>query len=240
MKHLALLAALLAVPACSSHGKSGDDDTDTGADSDSDTDVDSDSDADADNDTDTDSDTDTAMTVECPADSLFANPLDITDMPWAVVSDTNREREIATGFETAGGTIEHIKFWGVNQIYITDLMGWVNCLDDPANFIVRFYTDSTFETVEHEFYFDDVVPVITGVPYDYHPDSSVFEYTVELPTGVDLTDGLLSIVGDTISDCWFLWLALPEQSDESYVLVDGEWGPSYHSYAFCLGGTPDY
>lgn len=41
MKHLALalFAALLAVPACSSDGKSGGDDTDTGTDSDSDTDV---------------------------------------------------------------------------------------------------------------------------------------------------------------------------------------------------------
>ena len=99
---------------------------------------------------------------------------------------------------------------------------------------MRFYTDDTFDAADHEFEIDDVVPEITGALFGL---MTVNEYQVELPSGVDLTGGFLSIVDATDSDCWFLWVDAAEPFGQSHRSYGDTWVTDDYSYAFCLGGT---
>ena len=140
---------------------------------------------------------------------LFNQTLEEVDWSFGV-SDANSTGPYyqADNFFDVVGTITGVSFTGLCLSYSG---GWAASDEDPMTFDINFYADNAGAmgdlVVTHEVTLDRVA---TGQQFS---GFDAFTWTGDLPAGVQMAEGWISIVGTSIStptDGWLLWGNSPD------------------------------
>ncbi len=155
--------------------------------------------------------------IDNPLYSQFpANPSEYWN---AYTSDANAtEAYLVYDNFTSTNVIRGIEFLGIN---LENDGTWHVCDgEDPMDFIIKFYQDdagmpgsevasynATLERIETNIYY--------GLGSMQIP---LYHYRYYFPTPVDLSEGWVSVQGNSLSspDCWYLWLSSPEGDGLAY------------------------
>ena len=108
-----------------------------------------------------------------------------------------------------------LRWWGVHAGW-TDFT-WAPCEStDPNAFTIRFYEDDAGKPGTEVFVFGVAA---TGVNTGIFSSGGleIMEYTAWITSlGVDMPEGWISISGQGIGSCWFLWVNSPEGDGRIY------------------------
>jgi hypothetical protein len=174
------------------------------------------------------------MAMTCDPGSLFAQNVHDPNAAWsAATSEVDPGYLVYENFFGVGGDIETMRFWGLRLWH--DGFGWNPCTEDPVPFNITFYDDAggTPGTAQCS-YNISVAGVFTGNTYAGFAD--LFEYNVNLPTPCSLSDGWVSIEGDGLTTCWFMWMS-GDGGDSNSLQWDGTaLTDTGYDRGLCLGG----
>jgi len=175
----------------------------------------------------------------CPANSLFSSAYDApSSAGTSEVNANGSNYQIATSFQTVGGTIETVHIWMLSMI---NTGSWATCDGDPMHVNVTFYENNAGAVGDVYATFTDITPTITPANLTLFGSYPVSFMSITLPSSVDLANGFVSVQGTTPSagtDCWLMWVNAPNGGGTSYQSTDGVWGASGIGYTVCLEGTP--
>jgi hypothetical protein len=134
--------------------------------------------------------------LDCPADSLFAQPAQQAGEWWAGASEVT---PVNLRFESFSGITEPIcdlHWWGLNL----DMSG-ADCTENPMPFEVRFYEDAGGTPgAEVCSYAGALVgTAVADIGYD------LYRYDAYFDTCCSVTDGWVSVQGGGDPLCWFWW-----------------------------------
>ncbi len=177
--------------------------------------------------------------MNCSAGSLFGN--DYMDVSLASKADAGYVR--GTDFETIGGTIETLKFWGVTVHH--DGTAFSSCNENnPLTVDVNFYEDYTaLEAGIPTNSFNDLIATAITTA-ELLSDYPVYEWDVTLPSSVSLASGIVTINADTVgtanvTDCELFWISSTSGYGNSYVKSETLLGTDVaNQFTICMGGTP--
>ncbi|OGC93298.1 MAG: hypothetical protein A2W25_16315 [candidate division Zixibacteria bacterium RBG_16_53_22] len=163
---------------------------------------------------------------------LGANPT-LPSESWAFnTSDTELGYTVFESFAGVFGTIEEIHFWGLDLICC-----WTECDEDPADFEIGFYQDSSgYPGPQVGLYNVTVSPVALGNFIGYTQKG----YVATITPPMVMSQGWFSIKNTTIDACSFLWQNSLFGSDgNSWQYNDnlGTWAATFDDQAFCFVGT---
>lgn len=149
----------------------------------------------------------------------------------AGTSELSAGFERSERFEGAAGTIDAVRWWGL-ELELVGGEEWVACTERDPTFLVRFRTDAAgIPGIEVASAVVTATRVPTGLLYD---GFELVEYVATLPEPVVLTNGWLTIVGLGGAECWFLWMGAGDGASLCDYCV-----PSLQEFdlSFCLVGT---
>ncbi len=176
----------------------------------------------------------------CPAGSLFSRPYDSPSSASTSEMDANGATyEVATSFQTIGGTIETVHIWMVSMI---NTGSWAACNDEnPMNANVVFYTNNGGQPGTAMHTFTNLATTLTPANVMLFGSYPVMLMSIELPTDVEMASGFVSVQGTTPAagtNCWMLWINAPNGGGSGFQYQDGAWVAGAASFAVCLEGTP--
>ncbi len=129
--------------------------------------------------------------------------------------------------EAGGGAITSVLVSGLSLVQDG---GWMECVEDPMSFAVTFYEDGDLPGAVVASHQIEASPVATG---DLYADFPLNEYTLDLPTPLELAYGWVSV--QTSGDCWFLWMSTPDVDGLSAISeAGGDWGNYDFDLTWCL------
>jgi cysteine-rich repeat protein len=162
---------------------------------------------------------------ECPADSLFAQPVDVSWLWEAATSDAYTSWMRFESFSGVAQPICDIHWWGYDMAWVDG--GWVECTENPMPFEIKFYQDAGglpgAEVCSYSFTSDGTYVANLGW--------ELWGYSEVLDPCCVITDGWVSIVGAGNPACYFLWA-------NSYV-GDGS-NCNYDGATFLCGTSDNY
>jgi hypothetical protein len=175
----------------------------------------------------------------CPAEGVLygANPTLSTEGWNFLTSDTEPAPAGYTVFENfAGifGTIEEIKFWGIDAF---NGGSWVECDAATEDFVIGFYPDNGgLPGPDVALYNVTVTPTATGGNFSGFVQK---EYVATLNPPLTLSAGWISIQAVTSGDnCWFLWQNSVLGNDANGLQFDGtNYNATLTDLAICMMGT---
>lgn len=175
----------------------------------------------------------------CPGGSLFSRPYDSPSSASTSEMDANGATyEVATSFQTIGGTIETVHIWMVSMI---NTGSWAACNDEnPMNVNVVFYANDGGQPGTAEHTFTDLTTTLTPANVMLFGSYPVMLMSIELPSDVDMASGFVSVQGTTPAagtNCWMLWINAPNGGGSGFQYQDGAWVAGAASFAVCLEGT---
>lgn len=176
----------------------------------------------------------------CPAQSVFAQETATPSDAWSAgISDVRNGADELRRFEYFSGVttpVKQVVFWALRGF--NDGTGWSECSEEPIDVLVEFFQDNAGLPGTSVANF---TVSASGLPTVYpFSDFQLYEFTVNLPSAVALTDGWISIEGVTDPSCWLLWMNSFSGLDNSHVLLDGATGGmsvEEDDLAFCLVGS---
>jgi hypothetical protein len=168
---------------------------------------------------------------------------DLPNELWAFgTSDTVPGYSRAESYQTGGGTICGVDWWGLTLFY-DPYYGWLDCQSEvPMTFAITFYRDNYgLPDAVVATYTVDVAGISTGLMYN---DSPMLYFSTALDPCVIQSAGWIGIQATSVSspDCWFLWAGSPA-GDYASAFNDGSgWGINTDYYfqsdiAVCLTGS---
>ncbi|NLA23674.1 MAG: T9SS type A sorting domain-containing protein [Bacteroidales bacterium] len=178
----------------------------------------------------------------CPDGSLFSRPFNNPENALASEAEFDGGSiEVATSFQTVGGTIEGVSIWMLSMNH--NGTSFVLCNEDPMNVNVRFYENNNGNVgnLEHEFLNLATTIIPANVDLFGNPNYPVSFMTIVLPQDVDMHDGFISVQGTTPAsgtNCWLMWVD-DVSAGIGFVNEDGgSWEQTDNGCTICLTGTP--
>ena len=176
------------------------------------------------------------LAAGCPAQSLFGQTFQVpTDTNWVASTSDNGAVGSILVFDNFvnSGSINKISFWGINGYYVGET--WYVCYESPMEFQIRFFIDNNgVPDTEVASYNVSSIGNQTGLIY--RGAFELYQYFVDLPEPVELTEGWISIQGlDGNPECWFEWMSSDDGYDGSSLQWDGSsLNLARTDRAFCL------
>jgi hypothetical protein len=174
---------------------------------------------------------------DCPANSLGAEPWGTATS--ASVSEVANGYAVATEFSTIGGTIETIHVW---MIPLSTPGTWNYCdTENPMTLNVLFIENDGGALGDTLHTFTDLSGsyVAAGLNLFDNAAYPVQFMTIQLPSGVDMTNGFMLIEGTSSNDpdCLFMWINSTDGTGAAYQ-YDAGWAAADAGFTYCLEGTP--
>ncbi|MBN2561905.1 MAG: PPC domain-containing protein [Phycisphaerae bacterium] len=144
--------------------------------------------------------------MPCPDNSVYEQPVHGPDDPWtAGVSDAGFPYLRYEDFSGLTSPICDVHWWGLEAD-----ASFVNCVQDPDTFEVKFYADDAGQPGAEVCSYT-VTPTRVDTGYVYHTTYllTLWEFSVDLDPCCDLADGWVSIQGVGDAACRFWWMDSP-------------------------------
>ena len=180
---------------------------------------------------------------ECPANTLFGQPVHLPDDSWtAGVSDlrTGSGYSQLIRYENFSGVTSEIcdiHWWGLSLSY-----PWTACDEDPMSFEIIFYNNvagANLPDVDNPVctYNVTLARQETGLLYAGYP---LYYWGTTLSPCCAITNGWVSIQGTSVGspDCWFLWMSsgVGDAASLLYDVDTGTWTTEDFDLSICLTG----
>jgi len=175
--------------------------------------------------------------LECPGESLFANPLD--GYANASTSESVLGYTVATSY-FADGSIDSISFWSISAY--NDGTAWSSCSNEiPTEFKVTFYQQGEDGVGDEYLAYESVEASSTATGEMFAEGFEIYQNTIVLPTSCDLTSGIVAITGISDNSCFFLWVDSPAGSGTGYQYDSeySEWVVLETPLSICISGEPN-
>ena len=169
----------------------------------------------------------------CPPNTLVGQPSSLGSVGYT--SDVAPGYKRYDNYGGAFGTIEGIRFWGVQGYY--DGSDWSECTESPVDIEIGFYEDDGglpgTSVYSETFTFTPVATIWTDLT-----GSTIYEFDATFATPVFLASGWVSIQGvSDPADCWFLNCEHDYGDVASVYENGGSFTVDDIDLAFCLTGT---
>jgi hypothetical protein len=166
----------------------------------------------------------------CPPLSIFSNPPDITQS--GGFSDDQNCYTCYDNFTGISEPIGEIVFWGF------DIVGsnGPSCVPTvPKTFEITFYANQS-GSVGNIIATFQVIPIkVNCGPTTLYQNADLFQYTVELPSTVNLTDGWISVRSVGGNDgCLFSWSSSASGDNTMWQDCSGSFASYSLDMAYCL------
>jgi len=177
----------------------------------------------------------------CDEEALVGfTPTTPDDDGWSFGFSDTYNMQLYDNYAGAYGTIEGIKFWGVDA----DIVAGAECDEDPMTFIISFFADDGAGNIGGLVYTEtvDILGTLTGLVFPSGiGDIYSKEYEVTFASSFVLDAGWVSIVGHSVptNSCIFAWNNSFDPAGDDFSWLDQGSGPVANAYdfGFCLMGT---
>jgi hypothetical protein len=177
----------------------------------------------------------------CPANTVWGQPGPRYLQGYVLMtSDLHQNNyRVYDDLPSSVGTVCGISFWGCNSIYSGG--HWGECLEDPMEFEVAFWTDGSNNHPGEMINSFVVSPERTDTwAYITNQDNifgTVYHYEAMFDDCIDINGGWVSVQGysqQTPTDCKFIWLGSVWPGDTCWTYGNGQWLYWNASANFCL------
>jgi hypothetical protein len=176
---------------------------------------------------------DRGVIEDCPAGSLGGQGFD--EPSTASTSEVPTGYTVATEFSTIGGTIETVHVWMASMF--NDGSAWSECTPaDPYTVNIYFVENDGGTLGDTLHSFEGVTATVVDAGVSLFGSYSAYLLSVDLTTGVDMTNGFLIVEGTSDDSCWFMWIDAPNGSGSAFQYDGTAWGAADNAFTYCLEG----